>query len=59
MVLPNKAVVEQMGEYFVFVARDSTINNPKAPADRKNQKEVYLRYRKRYRLAKPSAPTWL
>ncbi|MFL9483339.1 efflux RND transporter periplasmic adaptor subunit [Chitinophagaceae bacterium LWZ2-11] len=25
MVVPNKAVVEQMGEYFVFVAKDSTI----------------------------------
>jgi len=25
LVLPNKAVVEQMGEYFVFVAKDSVI----------------------------------
>lgn len=27
LLIPNKAVVEQMGEYFVFVARDSTIQN--------------------------------
>ncbi len=26
IVVPNKAVVEQMGEYFVFVAKDSVIN---------------------------------
>lgn len=26
LVLPNKAVVEQMGEYFVFVAKDSVIS---------------------------------
>jgi hypothetical protein len=25
LVLPNKAVVEQMGEYFVFTAKDSVI----------------------------------
>ncbi len=30
LVLPSKAVVEQMGEYFVFVAKDSLVNNPKA-----------------------------
>jgi RND family efflux transporter MFP subunit len=33
LVLPSKAVVEQMGEYFVFVAKDSVINNTKAHAD--------------------------
>ena len=27
MVIPNKAVVEQMGEYFVFVAKDTVIEN--------------------------------
>jgi RND family efflux transporter MFP subunit len=26
LVLPNKAVVEQMGEYFVFIAKDSVIH---------------------------------
>ena len=25
MVVPNKAVVEQMGEYFVYVAKDTVI----------------------------------
>ncbi len=33
LVLPNKAVVEQMGEYFVFVAKDSVINDPKGKSD--------------------------
>ncbi|MDB5005646.1 MAG: mexA 2 [Mucilaginibacter sp.] len=41
LVLPGKAVVEQMGEYFVFVAKDSVIKispdslkkNPKAKSD--------------------------
>ncbi|SEM61725.1 membrane fusion protein, multidrug efflux system [Mucilaginibacter gossypiicola] len=33
LVVPGKAVVEQMGEYFVFTAKDSLVNNPKAGAD--------------------------
>jgi len=33
LVLPSKAVVEQMGEYFVFVAKDSVINKPSAKSD--------------------------
>lgn len=33
IVVPNKAVVEQMGEYFVYVAKDTLVNNPKAGAD--------------------------
>lgn len=33
LVLPSKAVVEQMGEYFVFVAKDSVVNNPNAKSD--------------------------
>ena len=28
LVIPNKAVVEQMGEYFVYVAKDSLIRYP-------------------------------
>lgn len=43
MLLPNKAVVEQMGEYFVFVAKDSVIRvskdslkkNPQADTSQK------------------------
>jgi RND family efflux transporter MFP subunit len=27
MVIPNRAVVEQMGEYFVFIVKDTVINN--------------------------------
>jgi len=38
MVLPNKAVVEQMGEYFVFVAQDTLVNNPKMGADSAKKK---------------------
>ncbi|SDS90102.1 membrane fusion protein, multidrug efflux system [Mucilaginibacter mallensis] len=38
LVIPSKAVVEQMGEYFVYVAKDTLVNNPKAGADSaKNQ----------------------
>ncbi|MDB5118203.1 MAG: mexA 2 [Mucilaginibacter sp.] len=33
MLVPNKAVVEQMGEYFVFTAKDSLMSNPAAKAD--------------------------
>ena len=33
LVLPNKAVVEQMGEYFVYVAKDTVINPTKSTAD--------------------------
>jgi len=38
LVLPNKAVVEQMGEYFVFVAKDSLVNNPKMGKDSATKK---------------------
>lgn len=33
LLVPGKAVIEQMGEYFVFTAKDSLVNNPKAGAD--------------------------
>jgi membrane fusion protein (multidrug efflux system) len=35
MVIPGKAVVEQMGEYFVFVVKDTVINNPADSAKKK------------------------
>jgi RND family efflux transporter MFP subunit len=38
IVVPNKAVVEQMGEYFVYVAKDSLVNNPKMGADSATKK---------------------
>jgi RND family efflux transporter MFP subunit len=33
LLIPGKAVIEQMGEYFVYTAKDSLMNNPKAGAD--------------------------
>ena len=48
LVLPNKAVVEQMGEYFVFVAKDTLVNNPKAGADSaKNKIHALLAHQKK------------
>jgi membrane fusion protein (multidrug efflux system) len=48
LVLPNKAVVEQMGEYFVFIAKDSLVNNPKAGADSaKNKVQALLAHQKK------------
>ena len=32
MVIPGKAIVEQMGEYFVFLAKDTTANAPSDPS---------------------------
>ena len=40
MLLPNKAVVEQMGEYFVFVARDSVVKAPQSKSDTANKKKA-------------------
>jgi RND family efflux transporter MFP subunit len=42
MVIPNKAVVEQMGEYFVYMARDTMVNNPAAKADSAKDKKKEL-----------------
>jgi membrane fusion protein (multidrug efflux system) len=36
MVVPGRAVVEQMGEYFVFVATDTIINTSDASAKKQN-----------------------
>ena len=39
IVIPNRAVVEQMGEYFVFVAKDTAINSSNsAMANRESNK---------------------
>ena len=43
MVIPNKAVVEQMGEYFVYVARDTMVNDPKQGADSATKQKKELR----------------
>ncbi|WP_214070957.1 efflux RND transporter periplasmic adaptor subunit [Mucilaginibacter sp. dw_454] len=47
LVVPNKAVVEQMGEYFVFIAKDTIISNPKAKTDTgRTKKELVALQRK-------------
>jgi len=43
LVIPSKAVVEQMGEYFVYVAKDTLVNNPKAGADSAKKQIKQLR----------------
>ena len=43
LVIPSKAVVEQMGEYFVYVAKDTLVNNPKAGADSAKKQLKQLR----------------
>ena len=47
LVLPSKAVVEQMGEYFVFIARDTVINNPKAKTDTGRHKKELVALQKK------------
>ncbi|MGF7037559.1 efflux RND transporter periplasmic adaptor subunit [Mucilaginibacter lappiensis] len=56
MVLPNKAVVEQMGEYFVFVAKDSVINNPKAQTDTGRIKHKMLAFQKKVQVGQTIGP---
>ena len=43
LLVPNKAVVEQMGEYFVYVAKDTLVNDPKAGADSAKKQKKQLR----------------
>ncbi|MGA7160973.1 MAG: efflux RND transporter periplasmic adaptor subunit [Bacteroidota bacterium] len=33
LVIPNKAVIEEMGEYFVYVAKDSSVNSGDKPGE--------------------------
>jgi len=42
ILIPNKAVVEQMGEYFVYLAKDSLVNDPKMGADSAKKKKKQL-----------------
>jgi membrane fusion protein (multidrug efflux system) len=47
LIIPSKAVVEQMGEFFVFISKDTVINAPKdskgpAPHLKAAQKKVQL-----------------
>ncbi len=39
IVLPAKAVVEQMGEYFVYIAKDTIIHNQKDSSDLKTKSQ--------------------
>jgi membrane fusion protein (multidrug efflux system) len=50
LVLPSKAVVEQMGEYFVFVAKDSVINNPQAKSDTGRRKQLLVAVQKKVQI---------
>jgi RND family efflux transporter MFP subunit len=56
LVLPSKAVVEQMGEYFVFVAKDTTINNPKAKTDTGRVKKELLAMQKKVQVGQTVGP---
>ncbi|OKS87323.1 hypothetical protein RG47T_2784 [Mucilaginibacter polytrichastri] len=56
LVLPNKAVVEQMGEYFVYIAKDSTITNPKAPADSAKTKKTLVAAQKKVQIGQTIGP---
>ncbi len=56
IVVPNKAVVEQMGEYFVFVAKDSIITNPKATTDTGRSKKELLAVQKKVQVGQTIGP---
>jgi RND family efflux transporter MFP subunit len=47
LVLPGKAVVEQMGEYFVFVAKDTLVSDPKAKSDTTKKKQGLVAVQKK------------
>lgn len=42
ILIPNKAIVEQMGEYFVYLAKDTLLNDPAAGADSAKKKKKQL-----------------
>jgi membrane fusion protein (multidrug efflux system) len=56
LVLPSKAVVEQMGEYFVFVAKDSIINNPQAKSDTGRRKQLLVAVQKKVQIGQTIGP---
>lgn len=57
IVIPNKAVVEQMGEYFIYTAKDSLVNDPKAGADSaKKKKKVLLAAQKKVQVGQVIGP---
>lgn len=57
IVIPNKAVVEQMGEYFIYVAKDSLENDPKAGADSATKKKkVFMAVQKKIQIGQVIGP---
>lgn len=57
LVLPNRAVIEQMGEYFVYIARDTMVNNPAAKADSaKDKKKVMVAFEKKVQVGQVVGP---
>lgn len=58
IVVPNKAVVEQMGEYFIYVAKDSLVNDAKAGADSaKKKKKVLIATQKKVQVGQIIGPS--
>lgn len=56
LVVPSKAVVEQMGEYFVFTAKDTTISNPKATTDTGRNKKELIAVQKKVQVGQTVGP---
>ena len=56
LVVPSKAVVEQMGEYFVFTAKDTTITNPKATTDTGRTKKELIAVQKKVQVGQTVGP---
>jgi membrane fusion protein (multidrug efflux system) len=60
IVVPGKAVVEQMGEYFVYTAKDSLMNNPKAGADSaKNKIKKLVAFQKKVQVGETIGPNMI
>jgi RND family efflux transporter MFP subunit len=56
LVLPSKAVVEQMGEYFVFMAKDSIINDPKVKSDTSTKRPKLVAAQKKVQVGQTIGP---
>jgi RND family efflux transporter MFP subunit len=46
LVVPNKAVTEQMGEYFLYVARDTTVTEKDKSGEAKQHREMIAKQKK-------------
>ena len=59
LVIPNEAVVEEMGEYFVYVAKDSVIGNsgePGSESGQPNGTHAMFAFQKKIQLGEVIAP---